>query len=479
MQALSLAIAQRLHAGGGPTQEILVAALLAAPLLLYYFSLNPLVSVVASCIFVMLAWWRLDVALLSVIVTAPFYRFPKSLEIPGLQQTFDISLAEYALGVCLLAWLLRLIIPTPMQRAQRGMETKDTWLKWALPALLTGVATLSLPFTEHLRFALREYRVVVIEPALYYFLLVSTLRSPGDVARYLCVFLGLGAAVAAYSLYHYIFVGVIEAADGVRRVLAVYHSPNALALFLGRAIPIALTFGAAAIILQRSWRRAMFPSITAILLLVAFYITFSRGAWLGIIAALVFILTLMLGRRAIFLLVGLAILSLLAIPLLPWERLLAVTPLVQRLYVWQAAFAMLADHPLAGVGMDNFLYYYPQYILPQAALEPDISHPHNLILDFWLRLGILGLATLVWLQYQFWHAASVVWRAAAANEERVLALAIMASMVDFLVHGLIDNSYFLIDLAYIFWFTCALMTVLYFHNQASRLTSSVDGAPLP
>ncbi len=479
MQALSVAIAQRLPRAGSLTQELLAAAALAAPVLVYYFSLDLLVSVAASCIFVMLAWWRLDMALLTVIVTAPFYRFPKSLEIPGITQTFDISLAEYALGVCLLAWLLRLIIPTPMQREQSGIETKDTWLKWAMPALLVGVATLSLPFTEHLRFALREYRVVVIEPALYYFLLVSTLRSPGDVARCLLAFLALGAAVAAYSLYHYIFVGVVEAADGVRRVLAVYHSPNALALFLGRAIPISLTFGAAAIILQRSWRRAMFPSITVILLLAAFYITFSRGAWLGIIAAFVFILLLMLGRRAVFLLAGIAILSLLAIPLLPWERLLALTPLVQRLYVWQAALAMLADHPLTGVGMDNFLYYYPQYILPQAALEPDISHPHNLILDFWLRLGILGLATLVWLQYQFWRAASVVWRSAAANEERVPALAIMASMVDFLVHGLIDNSYFLIDLAYIFWFACALMTVLYFHNQVAEPASSVDGAPPP
>lgn len=474
-----MAIAQRLPHPGSPTQELLAAALLAAPLLLYYFSLNLLVSAAASCIFVILAWWRLDMALLTVIITAPFYRFPKTLTIPGITQTFDISLAEYALGVCLIAWLLRLIIPTPLQRELSGVETKDTWLKWALPALLVGVAALSLPFTEHLRFALREYRVVVIEPALYYFLLVSTLRSPSDVARSLFAFLALGAAVAAYSLYHYVFVGVVEAADGVRRVLAVYHSPNALALFLGRLIPSALTLSAAAIIMQRSWRRAMLPFVTVILLLAAFYITFSRGAWLGIIAAFVFILIFLLGRRAVFAVAGLVILSLLAIPLLPWERLLAATPLVQRLYVWQAAVAMLGDHPLTGIGMDNFLYYYPQYILPQAALEPDISHPHNLILDFWLRLGILGLPTLVWLQYQFWRAAGVVWRSAGAHEEKVLALAIMASMVDFLVHGLIDNSYFLIDLAYIFWFTCALMTVLYFHNQASQPTSSVDGAPRP
>ncbi len=36
----------------------------------------------------------------------------------------------------------------------------------------------------------------------------------------------------------------------------------------------------------------------------------------------------------------------------------------------------------------------------------------------------------------------------------------MASMADFLVHGMLDNSYFLIDLAVVFWLTFGLAEVM-------------------
>ena len=39
----------------------------------------------------------------------------------------------------------------------------------------------------------------------------------------------------------------------------------------------------------------------------------------------------------------------------------------------------------------------------------------------------------------------------------------VGAMVDLLVHGLIDNSYFLVDLAFVFWLTLALV-------EARRLT---------
>jgi len=44
----------------------------------------------------------------------------------------------------------------------------------------------------------------------------------------------------------------------------------------------------------------------------------------------------------------------------------------------------------------------------------------------------------------------------------------MASMVDFLAHGLIDNSYFLVDLAFVFFLTLGLMRRLAFsaHQKA-------------
>jgi O-antigen ligase len=139
------------------------------------------------------------------------------------------------------------------------------------------------------------------------------------------------------------------------------------------------------------------------------------------------------------------------------ERVLGAVTGSRRLLLWQSAVAMIRDHPLQGVGMDNFLYQYRErYILPEAWQEPDLSHPHNILLDFWTRLGVLGVVVIVWLQVVFWRrglAAVKLLDGALA----VAALALLASMTDFLVHGLIDNSFFLADLAVLFWFSWVLM----------------------
>ena len=47
--------------------------------------------------------------------------------------------------------------------------------------------------------------------------------------------------------------------------------------------------------------------------------------------------------------------------------------------------------PYNWFGLDQFLYKYSiEYVNPQAWLERFISHPHNLVFDYWLRLGIIG-----------------------------------------------------------------------------------------
>ena len=65
-----------------------------------------------------------------------------------------------------------------------------------------------------------------------------------------------------------------------------------------------------------------------------------------------------------------------------------------------------------------------------------------------------------WLQYHFWRTGVELLTRFSPGLERTFVLAVMASMLDFLIHGLLDNSYFLIDLAYIFWLSYAVLFVL-------------------
>jgi O-antigen ligase len=141
-----------------------------------------------------------------------------------------------------------------------------------------------------------------------------------------------------------------------------------------------------------------------------------------------------------------------------------------RLQLWRSSWMMFREHPWLGVGLDNFLYQYrSRYILPAAWQEPNLSHPHNILLDYGSRLGLGGLAAGVWLQVAFWSTALPLRRLtdgsaeraghvrAAARDRRALALGLMGSMVNFLAHGLVDASYFVIDLAFAFFLTLGVV----------------------
>jgi uncharacterized ion transporter superfamily protein YfcC len=53
-----------------------------------------------------------------------------------------------------------------------------------------------------------------------------------------------------------------------------------------------------------------------------------------------------------------------------------------------------------------------------------------------------------------------LYRRLPGQDERALVLGLMASMVACLVHGLIDNSYFLVDLAFVFFITVGIVAGL-------------------
>ena len=289
--------------------------------------------------------------------------------------------------------------------------------------------------------ALRELRVVVLEPALLLVLIVTLFRRRSDPARltWALVAAGIGAGAAALALGA---AGqrLIEA-EGVVRLAGLSGSPNHLALFLGRLLPLAIALvllhtgsGQVDTPGQRHRTSRLLPTWQSGMALLgtgiigaALLFSFSRGAWLASAAGVAVVLIGLLalrggvaprtwrrsvarwrggaaGRRTLIAVVAALVLVLvLGIGLATRvERLSSIgDPLggtmALRLQLWGAALRMALDHPLFGVGPDGFLYAYPAYREGVAWKEPFVSHPHNLILDYWLRGGIMGIAALGWL----------------------------------------------------------------------------------
>jgi O-antigen ligase len=336
---------------------------------------------------------------------------------------------------------------------------------------LLVVAALS-PLVADLRsVALREFRVVVLEPILFYGMLRTTPLDRAARWRLVDAFVLGAVGVALIGLYQYVFTAdIITAEAGLRRLKSVYGSPNNVGLYLGRALPLLIAIPLFARQRGRRWAYGL----AALPVGLALLLSFSKGALLFGLPAALLTLGLLAGGRWLWATLG-ALLAgaLAAVPLLRTPRFSSIFDLQSgtsffRLNLWRSTVDMIRDHPLWGVGLDNFLYAYRgRYIRPAAWQEPDLSHPHNILLDYWSRLGVLGLATGVWIQVAFWRLALPL-RRLADRDNRALALGLMASMADFLAHGLVDNSYFLVDLAFAFCLTLALTVQLGSYNMTAN-----------
>ena len=133
--------------------------------------------------------------------------------------------------------------------------------------------------------ASREFRVIVAEPALLYALLRASALTRAQVWRLVNALLLAGVAVCLIGLAQFA-TGDVIVGEGVRRVRAVWGSPNNAALFLGRLLPLALAFSLFLPGLRRRW----LYSALAVLLALTLFLTYSLGALVfGIPASVAFV----------------------------------------------------------------------------------------------------------------------------------------------------------------------------------------------
>ncbi len=109
---------------------------------------------------------------------------------------------------------------------------------------------------------------------------------------------------------------------------------------------------------------------------------------------------------------------------------------------------------------------------PDAVAEPNLSHPHNIILNFWLQIGVLGLAAIVWLVAKLVRCWLELWRASPQPWERAVLAGLAGAAIDMVAHGAVDNSYFLVDMAFFFWLSAGMMAAM--HASAGAALHAPD-----
>jgi O-antigen ligase len=108
--------------------------------------------------------------------------------------------------------------------------------------------------------------------------------------------------------------------------------------------------------------------------------------------------------------------------------------------LWRAALLAWREHPLLGLGPDNFRRAYHRYI---GVAHPDTRlHANNLFLETLASLGLAGVAALLLVAIGFAGAArTAVRHHGLASVAGLIAAGAATGLGAYLVHGFFD--YFL------------------------------------
>jgi O-antigen ligase len=323
-------------------------------------------------------------------------------------------------------------------------------------AVAVGVAgVVSLFFVadpHHLTESLRELRTVIIEPIAALLLIRWAIRH-GGLPLLLFSLIGTGALIALDGIREAVTRAGGVIGDQTFRAKGPYPHPNNLALYLER---IALLTGGMALALGR-WRSWL--TAAAVLLGAGAAVTFSRGALLALVAGGALALLIVRPQWG-WRIYGAAVIAGLALFALVAEGRLFATGTggaeSTRVLIWRSSLRMAEDHPWTGVGLDQFYYQYMlRYVSPAGWPERYTSHPHNAILDVWLSLGVLGLIVFLALALLVgWRIVGLIRRSGRSS---AVAVGAAVALVGGLAHGMVDNSFFLPDLAVLTWLLVALL----------------------
>jgi putative inorganic carbon (HCO3(-)) transporter len=298
--------------------------------------------------------------------------------------------------------------------------------------------------------ALGLFKAFILEPVLFFYALKFVIKKPLDLVVPLNLLFLASILVSCFGIIQnytllYLPLKFWGTGEEVLRITSIFPHPNALALYLA---PIASFFTSLFISNEKILnKKNLIFGLTIIF--IALFLTYSRGAWLGVTGSLIIILALKYPIKKVAA-IGLILVSLILIIPATRNRLsLIATDASSNAHkeLMLAAVEKLQQNPILG----NGLFGFRTTLLEQNYQGEILNYPHNIFLNFWVELGILGLISFL--------AIVVLAVRQFEIKQDWFKLAGLAFILTVFIHGMVDISYFKNDLSVLFWFILALFYI--------------------
>ncbi len=462
--------------------------------------------------YLIIAWSKLEWAILLMIAALPAYLIRFNVGVP-------MTLLELMILISFFVWLItktnfKLFIRGQYSWAdyKRNKESREKYpwrFEITILLLISWTAIAVAGFTDG---ALGIWKAYFFEPILVFILILNLFKDKKGIEKIIPALSVSAFAVSVLAIYQKLTGNLIGnplwAAAETRRVVSFFGYPNAVGLYLA-PITMILTGWIAKefsnfqfsifkqfLINKFLIFKISFVAFTILISLLSIYFAKSEGAIIGLVAAF-FIFGIFAGKKIRWVTLAFAIIIGGTILAYTPARTLALDKIQLhdlsgqiRRQQWKETWKMLNDgHFIFGAGLDNYQKtinpYHQEGIFVYDFHDPNFHeklvasdelkkkvwqpteiymYPHNILLNFWSELGLLGMILFVWIILKFLGFSFQV-LVFKNNKNKYIILGLLCSMVVIVVHGLVDVPYFKNDLAVMFWLMIAMLSIITIENK--------------
>jgi O-antigen ligase len=412
--------------------------------------LNLFFILIAGFIFAYVAKKNILWGLSLIIIFLPSYLW--RFQILSLPSTF----LELMILILFFIWL---IYSKPYK--------KEFWLtqkiekKWFyLSILWLVVSVIAWLYNPTLK-SLGLWRAYFLEPLLFFVVLITNLKNAKDYHLLIKSIAVLIFWLAIFAVIQNFTGANLPAAfdfPKTKRLTSVFLYPNSLSLLTAGISGFLVAYY---ICSQRKWE---YLAIGILGIFLSWWAV-SQGALLAILFAFVFFGTVKLYKKLknkkqkyLFFLIIIS-LALIFFNSSLWAKInqqlfhpvldLQATSLEIRSSQWQENYALLKDNWFKGAGLNAYQIKSVPY--HKIAWLEIYLYPHNIFLNFWSELGLLGLLCFLLILYFICYEIKKLF-----FEKNKLAWPLLIFWLIWLIQGLADVPYFKNDLSLLFFVFLAL-----------------------
>ncbi len=350
------------------------------------------------------------------------------------------GLVELAFSSMIIVWLLDCII----QKSFPWSYMERTWLYLLFLSFMFFSASRSVIWTEGLAAWLNLLEYVLVIIIVRYFGDIRPYRHTCFYLIIICSFLlGMDCIYQYLTDNDFLRNRLINVWHDFRRLTGPFVHPNSLGGFLAMLLPFTFCFTYE----KLGPKKKVLLGLALLIQVVCLLGTYSRGAWIGVLAGLYCVALLKDWKLFIYsgILIGM---SFFLLPNQVMKRMMQMVDIHNittqlRLDTWLKAWDLFIKDPWFGIGLGNF-----SQILKE-------GYPHNNYLEILTESGVLGL--VVFLIFLFFHIQGRPLKNPQDSAGNNLQVGFLAMIWAFLVHAFFDTNFHVISLAGLFWMSIGFL----------------------